>query len=163
VNDPLRVGLVGTGKIAINHAAALRSIPGVEPAGVTDLDPGRAEAFATRFGVAEHHRDLESLPSSRLDAVTEYPEGTPGRNDVWTVKGEKAYEHVLSTTVDADPPLSRIHEGLVQFHRSQIDEFFDDVRPDRDPAMTGRDARNALAVVLAIYQSSRTGEPVNVT
>jgi Oxidoreductase family, NAD-binding Rossmann fold len=115
VNDPLRVGLVGTGKTAINHAAALRSIPAVELAGVTDLDPDRAEAFATRFGVDA---------AGQAASVIEYPEGTPGRNDVWTVKGEEAYEHALSTTVDA---------------------------------------RNALAMVLAIYESSRTGEVVDVT
>ena len=347
----LRVGIVGTGKIAVNHAAALQGIDGVELAGVHDLDPARAAAFAARFGVARHEPDLETFLSSGLDvvtvctphpsheqvvvaaaahglhvlcekpiavtlaeadrmvaavgaagvrfgvlfqrrfwpaarrvhqalddgrlgtpivgtltmrwgrdaayyaepwrgrwdtegggallnqgihyvdllqwylgtpvrvygairtlkhgayievedtavatvefasgavatiqagttfapglgttvfvsdaagaaaSVTEYPEGT-GHNDVWTVGGEHEYRALLSTGVDADPSLGRIHEDLMPFHREQIAEFVAAVRADRAPLVTGRDARTALAVVLGIYESSRTGAPVDLT
>ncbi|NEW73687.1 Gfo/Idh/MocA family protein [Streptomyces rhizosphaericus] len=347
----LRTGIVGTGKIAVNHAMALQAIPGVDLVGVSDVEPDRAAAFAARFGIAGHDPDPESFLSSGLDAitvctphpshervvvaaarhglhvlcekpiavtlaeadrmvtameeagvrfgvlfqrrfwpsaarlraaidegrlgppivgtvtmrwgrdaeyyaepwrgrwdtegggallnqgihyvdllqwylgtpvrvygairtlkhgdcievedtavatvefasgavatiqagttfapglgttvfvsdaagqaatVTEYPEGT-GHTDLWTVKGEEAYRQLLSTGIDADPPLSRIHEGLMPFHREQITEFVTAVREGRDPLVTGRDARTALAVVVAIYESSRTGLPVDLT
>jgi len=46
----LRAGVVGCGNVAGNHAAAYRDLPGVELVAVTDLDPGRADALARRFG-----------------------------------------------------------------------------------------------------------------
>jgi len=36
----------------------------------------------------------------------------------------------------------------------------DAIREDRDPVLTGEDARVSLAIVMAIYESSRTGREV---
>jgi predicted dehydrogenase len=36
----------------------------------------------------------------------------------------------------------------------------DAIREDRDPVLTGEDARISLAVTMAIYESSRTGREV---
>jgi len=41
-----------------------------------------------------------------------------------------------------------------------FNEFVQSILEDRDPAITGRDARRALEVTLAAYQSSTTGEEV---
>ncbi|GAA2352452.1 hypothetical protein [Streptomyces violaceusniger] len=39
----LRTGIIGTG-IPVNHAAALRAVPGVDPVGVDDIEPVLASA-----------------------------------------------------------------------------------------------------------------------
>lgn len=44
-----------------------------------------------------------------------------------------------------------------------VDEFVQAVLEDREPAITGDDGRAALAIVLAAYESSRTGQVVEMT
>jgi predicted dehydrogenase/nucleoside-diphosphate-sugar epimerase len=56
-----KVGLVGAGAIAEHHVAALRGVAGAELVGVTDLDEGRARAFAERMGT----RSFPSLAALR--------------------------------------------------------------------------------------------------
>jgi predicted dehydrogenase len=89
-------------------------------------------------------------------SVHELPEGTQGVNDLWTFEpgaGERA----------AWEATERGHPGFPSFHRLQIAEFLDAVRAGRSPAVTGRDARNSLAIILGIYESSRTGKPVRLS
>jgi predicted dehydrogenase len=95
-------------------------------------------------------------------SVTEYPEGTAGINDIWTVPGHESYLLPQSTGVDADPPLAQIHQNLTPFHALQIADFVHAVVEDREPLVTGAEACKALAVVLAIYESSRTGRRVKL-
>jgi predicted dehydrogenase len=45
-------------------------------------------------------------------------------------------------------------------HRIQIKDMVDAIREDRDPVLTGEDARVSLAINMAIYESSRTGKEV---
>jgi predicted dehydrogenase len=48
-------------------------------------------------------------------------------------------------------------------HALQIADFVHAVVEDREPLVTGAEASKALAVVLAIYESSRTGRRVKLT
>lgn len=48
---PVRVALLGCGRIASVHAGYLRSIPGVELVGACDADPAAREAFTRRWGL----------------------------------------------------------------------------------------------------------------
>ena len=93
-------------------------------------------------------------------SITEFPEGRPAVNDIWTVPGAEAYQQVHSTDVESDPPMAEIHEGLTPYHALQIDDFIAAVVEGREPAVTGREARKALEIVLAVYESARTGRPV---
>ncbi|MFI8790845.1 Gfo/Idh/MocA family protein [Streptomyces sp. NPDC055105] len=95
-------------------------------------------------------------------SITEFPEGEPAFNDIWTVAGEESYRSVHSTETDSDPSLATIHEGLTPYHAQQIDDFIDAVAHHRAPLVTAREARKALATVLAIYESSRTRLPVDL-
>ncbi|WP_421106625.1 Gfo/Idh/MocA family protein [Streptomyces sp. NEAU-S77] len=95
-------------------------------------------------------------------SITEFPEGEPAFNDIWTVAGEESYRPVHSTEIDSDPSLATIHEGLTPYHALQIDDFIDAVAHHREPLVTGREARKALEIVLAIYESARTGGPVDL-
>jgi predicted dehydrogenase len=45
-------------------------------------------------------------------------------------------------------------------HRIQIQDMVDAIREERDPVLTGEDARLSLAINMAIYESSRTGREV---
>ncbi len=48
-------------------------------------------------------------------------------------------------------------------HRAQFADFVAAVREDREPLVTGEEGIKSLAIVLAIYQSSRTGQRVTLT
>ena len=86
-------------------------------------------------------------------SIHEIPEGTQGINDLWTFE-PGASERAAWASAERGRP------GFPEFHQLQIAEFLDAIRHGRSPAITGRDARNSLAIILGIYESSRTGRPV---
>jgi UDP-N-acetyl-2-amino-2-deoxyglucuronate dehydrogenase len=47
-------------------------------------------------------------------------------------------------------------------HVIQLQDFVDAIREDRKPMVTGDDARPAVEIILAVYQSARTGQPVRL-
>ncbi|MFL4475725.1 Gfo/Idh/MocA family protein [Paeniglutamicibacter sp. MACA_103] len=92
--------------------------------------------------------------------LSEFPEGSDGRITIMA-----AGETITSTPAHpagaiANVELSTINAALIPHHREQIREFVHAVTHGHDPAVTGQDATNALRILLAIYKSSRTGEPV---
>lgn len=86
-------------------------------------------------------------------SLQETPEGTQGINDIWTFE-PGAGERATWEAAEIGRP------GFPEFHQLQIAEFLDAIRHGRPPAVTGCDARNSLAIILGIYESSRTGKPV---
>jgi predicted dehydrogenase len=56
----VRTALIGCGKVGQLHAAALRTLPEAEFVAVCDSDPGRAAAYAERYGV-HPYTDLGTL------------------------------------------------------------------------------------------------------
>ena len=68
-----RVGIIGTGWIAEAHAESYLNQPDVKIVALADLIPGKAEAFAKRYGLtgARCYPDHKSLlASEQLDAVS---------------------------------------------------------------------------------------------
>ena len=68
-----RVGIIGTGWIAEAHAESYLNQPDVKIVALADLIPGKAEAFAKRYGLTDarcypDHKSL--LGSEQLDAVS---------------------------------------------------------------------------------------------
>ena len=47
-------------------------------------------------------------------------------------------------------------------HILQLQDFVDALREDRDPMVTGEDGRAAVEIILSVYQSARTGQPVRL-
>jgi predicted dehydrogenase len=86
-------------------------------------------------------------------SVWENPEGTQGFNDVWTFDptGE---QRARWEQEERDQP------GFPAFHILQIEDFLQSIIEGREPAVTGAEARKSLAIVEAIYESSRTGQPI---
>ena len=66
----LRAAVVGCGNVAGNHAAAYRSLPGVDLVGCCDVDPERARAFGDRHGIRHSTGDLEMLLDLGVDVVS---------------------------------------------------------------------------------------------
>ena len=64
----LRVGVVGTGALGFHHARLLRRMPGVEFAGIYDVNPARAAEVARELETVAHP-GLEAL-LARVDAVS---------------------------------------------------------------------------------------------
>lgn len=64
-NSKHRVGFVGAGHISPYHAAALNRIPGVELAGIYDLDRQRSERLAAQMGT----RALPSMAAFAAEGV----------------------------------------------------------------------------------------------
>ena len=48
-------------------------------------------------------------------------------------------------------------------HRVQLQDMVDAIREGRDPVLTGEDTRASLAIIMAIYQSSASGNEVAVS
>jgi UDP-N-acetyl-2-amino-2-deoxyglucuronate dehydrogenase len=48
-------------------------------------------------------------------------------------------------------------------HRRQIEDLCAAIREGREPAIAGRDARNAVALIGAIYESAKSGRPASVS
>jgi predicted dehydrogenase len=70
----LRAALIGTGRIASQHLACLRKLPGVELAAVADRSPVLAEVAADRFGATawydDHRRMLEEVRPDVVHVTT---------------------------------------------------------------------------------------------
>jgi predicted dehydrogenase len=88
-------------------------------------------------------------------SVWERHEGELGGNDVWTIPGEEA-DLERWQVEDAGKA------GFPEYHALQIQEFLQAIHADRQPAVTGAEGRKALEIILAIYESSRTGQPVSL-
>ena len=68
VTQPVRAAVVGTGHMGQYHVLVYAELPGVELAGVVDIDGDRAGAIAQRYETAAFgdHRDL----IGRVDVVS---------------------------------------------------------------------------------------------
>jgi UDP-N-acetyl-2-amino-2-deoxyglucuronate dehydrogenase len=67
--ERVRTALVGCGKVGQIHAAALQALPESEFVAVRDHDPGRAAAFAARYG-ATAYADVDTpLREPRPESV----------------------------------------------------------------------------------------------
>ena len=88
-------------------------------------------------------------------SVWEKEEGTQGYNDVWSLPGEESFRMVWELEEKGKP-------GFPFFHIRQIHDFLRAILDDRPPAVTGEEGRRSLEVILAIYESARTGLPVRL-
>jgi predicted dehydrogenase len=62
--------LIGAGQIARQHLSCLKTLPGVELAGICDLSPARAEAAAEQYGIRAWYTDHRTmLEKVRPDVV----------------------------------------------------------------------------------------------
>jgi len=89
-----------------------------------------------------------------------------------TIVANAQYDQILFWNVrDYPPPSPVAHEidlGDIDDpwaypqtrHRIQLQDMVDAINEDREPILTGKDARKSLAIIMAIYESSRSGREV---
>ncbi|MBV1777771.1 Gfo/Idh/MocA family oxidoreductase [Paeniglutamicibacter sp. ABSL32-1] len=92
--------------------------------------------------------------------LSEFPEGSDGRLTIMATGDTVASTPAHPSDAVANVELAGINAALIPHHREQIAEFVHALAQGHDPAVTGQDATNALRILLAIYKSARTGEPV---
>jgi len=102
-------------------------------------------------------------------SVLEHPEGRVGVNDIWTVPGDlEEGARVYSEQQKADEWMFRPQgavgtsptEHWITYHELQLQDFVDAIREDREPAVTAEEGRKAVEIIMAIYESGRTGQPI---
>jgi len=66
----MRLLIVGTGRMAVNHARAFQDIAGVEMVGAVDTDPGNLASFADSFSIPQRFASLDAaLAWGEFDAI----------------------------------------------------------------------------------------------
>lgn len=83
----------------------------------------------------------------------------PPVNDIWSVPGE---ENLLPQFVADDTAFFHQIDAITYFFGLQIADFRDAIRDNRPPLVTGDDGRRVVALFQAIYESTRTGLPVQL-
>lgn len=147
---PMRVGLIGCGKVAHIHAAALRGIPEAELAAVCDVSAERIQAFAARYG-ARGYADVDvMLRESKVEAVVI---GTP--HPLHAAPAIRAMEkgvHVLvekplaANLADCDAMLTAAKRAGVLLSVISQRRFYEPVRRMKEAIDAGKLGRPALGV-----------------
>ncbi|MBK1787471.1 Gfo/Idh/MocA family protein [Prauserella cavernicola] len=95
-------------------------------------------------------------------SLIESPIGGPGVADVWAVAGAEEYHMPWGAEIESHPPQPEVHRSLKPYHALQVRDFLDAVVEDRRPEIDGIEGRKSLALVQAVYESSRTGRTVTL-
>ncbi|MDI9223913.1 Gfo/Idh/MocA family oxidoreductase [Pantoea sp. EA-12] len=93
--DPVRVGLIGAGRMGSFHAENLAyRVPGAILAAVADPLPGAAEKLASKLGVTKAYNDLHALlQDPEIDAIAI---AAPARTHAeWVIAAANAGKHVF--------------------------------------------------------------------
>ena len=112
--------------------------------------------------------------------VMEEPEGAIGYNHVWNVPGEEGtVERSLAEHVERGEYMFRIDNrpdsglagtwttayqykqpGEPNYHARQIADLVESIRTGRKPLVDGYEGKKSVAILQAVYESNRTGQPV---
>jgi predicted dehydrogenase len=79
-------------------------------------------------------------------------------NDVWTVPGE---EHLLAQWQKEDRLNADHHDPMKYYHFLQIEDFLQAILEDREPMVSGEEARKAVELFTAVYRAQRDRKPVS--
>jgi UDP-N-acetyl-2-amino-2-deoxyglucuronate dehydrogenase len=143
----LGVAIVGCGKVAHLHAAALAKIPEAALVAVQDADPERAQSFAARYG-ARAVDDLASSGAGAAIVCTPHPQHAPA-----AIAAINAGLHVLvekplaSTVADCDAMIDAARRNGVQLGVVSQRRWFEPVRRMKKAIDAGRIGRPILGAV----------------
>jgi UDP-N-acetyl-2-amino-2-deoxyglucuronate dehydrogenase len=149
--EPVRVGIVGCGKVAGLHAAALRAVPEAIYVGACDTDPTRATAFAEKYGGAAFP-DLDALLGSGVEVVLI---GTPHpAHAAPAIRAAEAGVHVLvekpmaATLADCDAMITAAARSGVRLGVISQRRFYEPVRRIKAAIDAGKLGTPALGLFL---------------
>src|SRR5882724_3514557 len=91
---PLRIGIIGTARIARSFAQGVASSQQVRIAAVASRDPAKAQEFAGALGIAKSFGSYEALlADAGIDAI--YNPLPNGLHAPWSIRALQAGKHVL--------------------------------------------------------------------
>jgi predicted dehydrogenase len=91
---PVRIGILGTAKIARQFINGARPSAAVEIVAVASRDATKAAAFANELGIARHYASYESMLAAHdIDAI--YNPLPNGLHAEWSIRAMQAGKHVL--------------------------------------------------------------------
>jgi len=146
--------------------------PPTEVTAVYSTQAHRIEVEDTALAIV---RFASGAVGTILSSTAAFP-GFPQRLEITGTEGTVIVEdgrivrRALAT--DADPASAAASAASaaadpaaldVASHAAQLADLLDAVDTGREPAVSGADGRAALQVVLAVYESSRTGRPVTLS
>ena len=117
------------------------------------------------MGIIESTSSIKPALKSRLEL----------HGDRGTIVANAQYDQILFWNVDGCNPGVEVEKNISlgdiddpwaypqTRHRCQIRDMVEAIRENRDPVLTGEDARVSLAINMAIYESSRTGRQIDFT
>ncbi|MGV3724235.1 MAG: Gfo/Idh/MocA family protein, partial [Actinomycetota bacterium] len=132
---------------------------------------GTLEGTTSVVGSAEWERGADgSVTVSKWGGLDHRLEFHGDRGTI-LVDGEKIARWVVPGVPEPDLNVLAAAEGTMasdpkaigqRGHIIQLQDFVDAIRHNREPMVTGEDARPAVEIILAIYQSARTGQPIRL-
>jgi predicted dehydrogenase len=152
--EPIRTGIIGCGKVAHLHAAALRTLPQSQFAAVCSANPERARKFAVQYGVEAYSDVREMVKRSRVGAVvicTPHPQHAQP-----AVEAAEAGAHVLiekplaSSLTDCDRIITAARAANVKLGTVCQRRFYEPCQRIRRAIDAGKIGRPILASV-AMY------------
>lgn len=150
---PVRVGLVGCGKVGTIHAAALRSLPEAEFVACCDAALDRAEAFAAKYGASRAFGDLDAM--LRDGGVEAIVIGTPHPlHAAAAVRAAEAGVHILvekpmaASLADCDAMLAAAKKSGVTLGVISQRRFFEPVARMKQAIDAGKIGTPALGVFI---------------
>ena len=143
---------------------------------------GPVAEVSARTKTAAHRIEVEDIGVAMLkfesgalgviQASTAMYPGLPARLEIHGTKGTAIFEgtELSFLQIEDEPPLAKenVNAGgaadpmaisVTPFVR-EFEDIVSAIREHRQPTVNGQEARRALQLVLAIYESSRTGKPV---
>jgi len=144
--------------------------PPTEVTAVCTTQAHRIEVEDTALGIV---RFASGAVGTILSSTAAYP-GFPQRLEITGTEGTVTVEdgQIVRRALVADPGPAAVADPAgrsaaadpaavdVASHAAQLADLLDAVDTGREPAVSGRDGRDALELVLAVYEASRTGHPV---
>lgn len=130
---------------------------------------GTLEGTTSVIGSAEWERDQAGNVQVSKWGGMEHRLEFHGDRGTIMVDGERIVKWVVPG--EPEPDLTEGGQGSLasdpraigrRGHEIQLQDFVDAIREDRKPMVTGEDARPAVEIILAVYQSARTGQPVRL-
>lgn len=147
----LRTGIVGCGKVAEIHAAALKNLKESDFAAVTSRQAGKSGAFAARHGVKAYTDVKKMVQQERLDAViicTPHPAHAAPAIEAMQAGAHCLVEKPLAASLkDCDAMLAAARENNVKLGTVCQRRFYEPCQRIRKAIDDGKIGHPVLGVV----------------
>ena len=160
----IRTAIVGCGKVAHLHAAALKTLPASEFVAVCGSHPERRAAFAQKYGV-------KAYATNRSDPWRGSWQGEGGEvrvnqaphqldlllwymGEIDEMFGYEANLNHPTIEVEDTAQFNSIN-AVEHYHRLQINDFLQSILERRPPLVTGEQGRQTVELFTGIYRATR--------